>query len=82
VTDQHDIAQILELQNAKHVPDMGFEAVVRVRQMRALAQAGIGRRKEIVPGRRHQRPHFFPRPGRRPGAVSNNNDRQRNSLLP
>ena len=36
-----------------------------------LAQPGIGRRPDFMPGGPQQRAHFLPRPGRRPGAVGN-----------
>ncbi len=71
VRDQHDVAQILEMQHAQHIGDMRIEIDVRRRQMRALAKPGIARREQIVSGRAKQRTHFLPGPSRRPGAMSN-----------
>src|SRR5690606_11023161 len=79
VPDQHDIAQILELQHAEHVSDMRFEIDIGRGKMRALAKPGIARRINVVTGGAQDRPHLLPRPGRRPGAMRNNDGSHRPS---
>jgi hypothetical protein len=53
MADQHDIAKVLELQDAEYVLDMSIEIIRRACQMRALAEARVARRKELMPGRSH-----------------------------
>jgi len=53
MADQHDIAKVLELQDAEYVLDMSIEIIRRACRMRALAKARVARRKEFMPGRRH-----------------------------
>ena len=69
VPDQHDIAQVLHLEHADDIGDVGVEIDRRAGEMRALAEAGIGRRPQLMPGGAHQRAHLLPGPGRRPGAM-------------
>ncbi len=69
VADQYDVVQILAVQRAAHVGDMGVEVVLRARQMLALAKAGVGGNEDLVPGRRHQGPHLLPRPAGGPRPV-------------
>ena len=69
VPDQHDIAQIFILDDAKHVLNMGFQVVRGTGQMSPFAQPGVARCEEFMSGRRHERPHLLPGPRRRPGAV-------------
>ncbi len=71
VADQHDVAQILALQNAEHIGDMRVEIDIGRRKMRALAKPGIARRENVVASGAQQRTHFLPRPCRRPCAMRN-----------
>ncbi len=41
VTDQHDLAQILELDDPDHVPDVRLQVHLRARQVRPLAQTAV-----------------------------------------
>jgi hypothetical protein len=70
VADQHDVAQILVLDDIQYVLNMRIQVDRRVGQMRALAKARVGRSDQAMPGRLHQRVHLLPRPARGPGAVT------------
>ena len=50
VADQHDVAQVFIFDDVEDVLDMGFEIDRRIRQMRALAKTGVGRRDQPMPG--------------------------------
>ena len=66
VAEQHDVAQILELDDVDHILDMGVEIDRRIHQMHALAKSGVGRRDQPMAGRLHQRMHLLPRPAATP----------------
>ena len=70
VADQHDVAQILILDDVQHVLDMRIEIDGRMGQMRALAEARVARGDQPMPGRLHQRVHLLPGPARGPRAVT------------
>jgi hypothetical protein len=48
VPDQHDVAQLLHFERADNVGDVGVEIDRGAGEMGALAEAGIGRRPQIV----------------------------------
>ena len=51
VCGQHDVAQILELQEIDDIDDVGIEVDVRIGQMDALAQPSERRRMHRMTGR-------------------------------
>ena len=51
VADQRDVAQILVLDDVENVLDVGFEIDRRIGQMLALAETGVARRDQAMPGR-------------------------------
>jgi len=69
VADQDHVVQILRLEHRDDVLDMRVEAYIRVAEMRALAEARVGRRPQLVTGAKHQRAHLLPRPAGRPRAM-------------
>jgi hypothetical protein len=70
VAEQHDVAQILVLDDVENVLDMSLEIDRGIGQMSPLAEPGVGRRDQTMSRGLHQRVHLLPRPTRRPGAVA------------
>ena len=70
MAEQHDVAQILILDHLQDILDVGFEIEVLVRQMRALAEAGVGWRQQPMPRGQHQRVHLSPSEAAAPRAVT------------
>jgi hypothetical protein len=66
VAEQHDVAEILEGDDAEDVLDMRIEIDRGTRQMRALAEPGVRRRDQAVARLRHQRMHLLPGPSAGP----------------
>ncbi len=80
MADQDEVGQILIVDDAEHILDMGAEIDVAVEQMLALAQPGQRRRVDFVP-RLTQRPrHWPPQEAAAPGAVNQNECRHITSL--
>ena len=75
VRDQHDVAQILHLEHADDVGNLGVEIDRRARGMGPLAKAGIGRRPQLMASGPQQWAHFLPGPGCRPGAMGDDEHR-------
>jgi hypothetical protein len=77
VADQHHVAQVLEVQHGQDVGDMRLEVELGTCEVAALAEAGVGRREELVTSLAQQRAHLLPGPARRPGAVRHEKSRHR-----
>src|SRR5262249_41919645 len=65
-----DIAQLLAVDDAEHVGDVGVEVDGATDEMRAFAEPGVGGGEHLVAGGSEQRPHLLPGPARRPGPVA------------
>jgi hypothetical protein len=64
MAEQGNVLQILDLEHRGDVLDMGRQVDSGVRQMGALAQPGVGRRKKLMPVGPKEWPHLLsmPRP--------------------
>ena len=69
VTDQHEVVEAFELDQADDVRDMGRQPDPGPEQMRAVGQAGKRRREDAVSGRGQQARDARPAPAAMPGAV-------------
>ena len=68
VADQRDVVQVLVVQKAHDVGDMGVQADVGTKQMRALAKAGQRRRDHRMAASLKVRRDIAPAPASKPGA--------------
>jgi hypothetical protein len=68
VADQRDIVQVLVVQKAHDVGDMGVQADIGTQQMRALAKAGQCRRDHGMAAGFEARRDIAPAPTAKPGA--------------
>src|SRR5437660_12178963 len=75
MADQHDVPQVFLSDDVEDVLNVRFEIDRRVGEMLALANAGLGRRDQAMPGGSHQRLHLFPCPSGRPRAMADEKGR-------
>ena len=69
VADEETLREVFDLEHRDNVVDVGVEVDIRVGEVHAFADAGVGRGVELVAALTHQGPHFLPRPPCRPRAV-------------
>ncbi len=70
VPDENQVAQPLAGDHREHVADRGLEVHERVDQVRALAEAGVGRREHLVAPCAEGGADLPPRPAAGPRAVA------------
>jgi hypothetical protein len=72
VAHQHDVGQLLGVDQADDVGNVVVQRDGRVSKVRALAVAGERDRMHLVAGRAQRAEHAAPHPGAAPGAVHQN----------